>query len=362
MDFGVHLREFRTPKLSQQKLGELLGKELGMSGYSGAAISDWERGKSKIHADDRRVLIALIKVLHENGGIHTIEDANQFLEAGDYRVLNRDEIRKIFQEVPNGIQSEQLEGKEKNPDSRILFWFADMFSISREELNEIQTKTGDARDLSWAQILAAFMRKVSERITVSVSTILWFGVWLLTIGLISPSLRFPFADYESAFVALVLYAGASLVIPLLIGSLVNTNTSDYWKGQSGVNPFLLRLYTYQGAGLGFNVGYFLVFPLSLFRYYLGLAPSVWIEIVAATTSLILGHIGARVVPHNLWLAYKQLRLRDGWIFFIVVLMGPLWSFFFLEYYSTLLQPVLGIVVILLALLGVVLIAKRSSKK
>jgi hypothetical protein len=159
-----------------------------------------------------------------------------------------------------------------------------------------------------------------------------------------------------------MYAGGSLVIPLLIGALVNTKSSEYWRNQSGVSSFLLRLYTYQGAGVGFNVGYFLILPLSLARHYLGFEPAIWIEILAATVSVILGNMGAHVVPHNLWRAFDRLTFKDGGIFFVVALMGPLWAFFFLEFYSTLLHPALGVVVILLALSGVVLFARKRSQK
>ena len=70
IDFGKQLRIFRQQcrdsrngkTLSQQRLGELLGEEMGI-GFSGAAVSDWERGESKIHVDDRLVLISLLKVL-----------------------------------------------------------------------------------------------------------------------------------------------------------------------------------------------------------------------------------------------------------------------------------------------------------
>ena len=34
-----------------------MGDAMGDSGYSGAAISDWERDKSKINADERLVLL-----------------------------------------------------------------------------------------------------------------------------------------------------------------------------------------------------------------------------------------------------------------------------------------------------------------
>ena len=61
--FGELLRYYRERcadpalnrgRLTQARLGELVGKELGLDGgYSGAAVSEWERGKSKIDADDR---------------------------------------------------------------------------------------------------------------------------------------------------------------------------------------------------------------------------------------------------------------------------------------------------------------------
>jgi hypothetical protein len=69
-----------------------------------------------------------------------------------------------------------------------------------------------------------------------------------------------------------------------------------------------------------------------------------------------------VVPHNLWLAYERLDLADGWIFFIVALLGPLWGMFFLEYYSILLTPVLGSIVILLALTGIVILGMYRSRR
>src|SRR5215207_3267886 len=75
-NFGKQLREFRhqcddnkSPhgRLTQEKFGELVGQELGIS-YSGAAVSDWERGVSKIHADQRLVLISILRVLVQWGG------------------------------------------------------------------------------------------------------------------------------------------------------------------------------------------------------------------------------------------------------------------------------------------------------
>ena len=368
--FGDALRNFRqasndpnrlNKRLTQERLGILIGEELEDLGFTGAAISDWERGESKINVNDRSVLMALLAIFHRCGSLKTIAEANQLLECGNYRALNQDEVQKIFGTLPNEFASESGVPEEKKTRTSKHFWLADIISISQDELNELFAKAKEGPEPSWPRILAALMRKASDRFSLSVSTLLWLAVWLSTVWLIGPSLRLPFDSHDRAFVALCLYASSSLIIPLFVGILVTTKDNEYWKQQSGVSPFLLRLYTYQGAGIGFNVGYFLVFALSLTLYYLGFQPAVWLEILAASVSVILSNMAARVVPHNLWLAYKRLALRDGGIFFVVALMGPFWGLFFLEYYFLLLVPVVAWIIILLALIGVIWIARNLKR-
>jgi hypothetical protein len=81
--------------LTQERLGELIGQEIGDAGYTGAAISDWERGKSRINADDRIVLISLITVLYRCGGLKSHSEADALLTAGNYRGMDRDEGSRI---------------------------------------------------------------------------------------------------------------------------------------------------------------------------------------------------------------------------------------------------------------------------
>lgn len=359
--FGDALRRFRQAgndpgrqnrRLSQERLGQLIGDALGDGGYTGAAISEWELGKSKPDAEDRKVLIALVRALQQCGSLKTPEEASRFLECGNYRALDEEEKLSLFPHGPSGNVSSP---------SRLL-WFAELFSIPREDLDDLFAKAKDGPGPPWPRILAELMRKGSDRFSISIASILWMATGLLAVWLIGPSLRFPFESYNAAFHALVLYAAGSLILPLLIGGLIKTEESEYWNAKHEASSFWLRLYTYQGAGVGFNVGYFLVFPLSLMRSYLGFGPTVWIEILTVTVAVILGNMGARVVPHNLWLAYGRLALRDGWIFFVVALMGPLWAFFFLEFYSIILHPIWGSIVILLVLLVVVVMARRSSRK
>lgn len=99
--FGELLRYFRARgvdrergrKLTQERLGEFIGAKFGTeSGLKGATISGWELGDKRPYSDDRKILIALVQTLYECEGIRAIEEANQLLEAGDYRALNDDEI------------------------------------------------------------------------------------------------------------------------------------------------------------------------------------------------------------------------------------------------------------------------------
>lgn len=367
--FGEALRAFRQTsndphrlnrRLSQERLGELIGHELGDRGFTGAAVSDWERGESKISAEDRKVLLALIKVLHTCGGLKTLTEANGFLVLGNFRTLDENEARQIFlEEMPDRL-AQSASGKTSN--SNASFLIENFFKVSEDELKTLIAKAKEeGPDPWWPRVLAALMRKATDRFSITRTTILWVWVGLAAWWLIAPSLRLPFADQNEMTLAMGKYMIGSLVIPLAIGLLVNTRSNEYWKQQSGINPLLLRLYTYQGAGIGFNLGYFFVYPFALVGYYLNFEPSVWVEIAAIVTGLVLGNMGARVVPHNLWRAYGRLKLSDGAIFFVVALLGPLWGFFFLEFYSILLAPVTGILVILLAVTILVIRTTRRSR-
>jgi hypothetical protein len=64
--------------------------------------------------------------------------------------------------------------------------------------------------------------------------------------------------------------------------------------------------------------------------------------------LLISYAAARQTPLNLWRAFGDLRLRDGGVFFIFVGFGPLWAFFFLNYYPWLLASY-GVALILAAL-------------
>lgn len=101
--FGDLLRTYRlrsftsgkTRALSQEQFAELLAEAIDIEGISGSTISNWERGKYQIHKDDRRILVGLIKVFYQCGGITSAAIANEFLLSGNFRPLNQNELLEV---------------------------------------------------------------------------------------------------------------------------------------------------------------------------------------------------------------------------------------------------------------------------
>jgi hypothetical protein len=358
-EFGRQLRTFRhrcndqnSPhgKLTQEKFGEFIGEELGID-YTGAAISDWEREKTRIHAEDRPLLLAIIKVLHEYGGLRTINDANQLLNAGHFSSLDPKEERRIFKDAVVDIRDGQSAIDLKASKPLWEFVLGSLLSIPEDEFKMLIANAEKGPRPSQPRIVVFLLRRFTDRISINqaLKFILWIWVWLLAWVLITPSLRWPFANTDYAWLALFEYTGGSILVPALIGVLTNTNDNEFWRKQPDVKPVKLRLFTHQGASIGFHVGYFFVFMIDLLLYNFGWPSMTWIELVPAAFLIFLGYAGARLIPYNLFAAFQRLKLRDGWIFFVFVLVGPAWAYFFFQTYDILLTRALGIFIVLAAL-------------
>ena len=94
--------------------------------------------------------------------------------------------------------------------------------------------------------------------------------------------------------------------------------------------------------------------------------ALWIELLAMAITLPLGYAGARLIPYNLWRAYRGLDLSDRKVFFVFFLVGPFFGFFFFEYYEILLETLVGGLSILATILLFISLAawqqKRNSEK
>ncbi|UCG24065.1 MAG: NACHT domain-containing protein [Chloroflexota bacterium] len=126
----IHRRQCRDPMrgglLTQERLGEMIGETLGDAGYTGAAVSEWERDKSKIDEDNRVVLIGLVSILHHCGGLNSSTEADALLQAGNYRALNDAELDQLFpgdRQESRGVSpsedvvSEQIAAETVTPSS-----------------------------------------------------------------------------------------------------------------------------------------------------------------------------------------------------------------------------------------------------
>ena len=186
-DFGTFLRIIRKRcidpdipgrSLTQEQFGELVGMELGIQGsFSGAAVSDWERGKSRIRADDRLVLISLLAVLREQGGLRTILEANELLEAGNYRALNSTEIGKVF---PEEYEVAHAPSQQESPQSFPLPSVEKSPFILGEELRNSVARAKEGPKPAWPRMVVAVLRSFVDRWTIlySLKALLWFWIWL----------------------------------------------------------------------------------------------------------------------------------------------------------------------------------------
>ena len=165
-------------------------------------------------------------------------------------------------------------------------------------------------------------------------------------------LKSPIAFFEKRnhpFCLVTLFRNQPVTIHSWSNPLTDTKNNTFWQQYKLAAAPVTRLYTHQGAFIGFHLGYFLAFVIGLLRYYLHLQPTIWFDLTSTIFPLVVGYIGARLVPYNLWLAYGRLNLTDGEIFFFFIVFGPLWSFMFLEIYPYILNPLTGAIIILLAI-------------
>lgn len=388
--FGELLRQYREKSvdrysqrpLSQGRLAEMLLHKRGLI-FGRNNIGKWESGRKIIPADDRKTLIALLAILVNCGGITTIEEADRLLEAGYYSKLGELErvsvnpvwkstisptkVMRGNEAVPEDIDRpdsvDPVSEKQKlhsiippNIEISILkFW---------SELETIFTSAKDGPPPAWPRVLVSLSRLVMDRWTTPLvlKALLWLWLWLLTWLSIGSSLRWPFAAQEGAVLAIVLYSAGTLLIPPFIVVLIQPKGNKFWQEQKLATNKIFYLYVYQGAGIGFHLGYFVLFLIALLGYHFHLQSTLWLELTGALLPLGLGYIAAQLVPFNLWRAYGRLNLTDGGVFFIFLILGPIWAYFFLTFYSTFLTPIVGITVMLLAATCMTALMVRQQRK
>ncbi|HRQ21994.1 MAG TPA: hypothetical protein PLF42_01090 [Anaerolineales bacterium] len=282
--------------------------------------------------------------MKQHGGITTLSEADLLLESGNYRALNQSEREKLFPRDTEMVD-------QKVSSSQIRHFPDEIFPISPIEFEEILIKAKAGPQPAWTHVVVFIIRKITDRVSVFalLRALLWLWLWIIAYRLVAPSLQWSLITGVNSLKIAGVYAAGALVLPLLIGAMTNTNKEIFWRERKLSRSPILRLYTHQGAYVGFHVGYFVIFFLTSVQNLFTPHFIHWVEFIKVAFPILMGYAGARLIPHNLWVAYGRLHLRDGGIFFFFALLGPLWAWFLLEVYKKLASPVTAAISILAAI-------------
>lgn len=363
-DFGQRLRYYRERRidpttspaendrgrLTQAHFGELVGQKLGLdSGYTGAAVSEWELGKSAVHAHDRPLLLAIVAVLKEQGRLLTPSEADELLAAGGYRPLDSSERAQVFPDQPDSENSPRPT-KFISHASAVFHRWSEMFKRSPQ---------------SWLEWIGARTRQVTagDALRAALGALAWWATaWML-----SRCLNWPYTDSAHAVEAALTWAVVNLIVPLIVGALARPWARPEWQARPAAHGWLLRAYAFQGAWIGYQVAALSLFGATLFSYHAGLHALVrpirpLLDISLALCPLSFGYAAAHAVPENLWRAYGRLSWGDGGVFFIFAALAPAWAAFFYWQADFLLTPFWGMLTLLLAFIGAPALAAWQERR
>jgi hypothetical protein len=318
--FGSLLRLYRhrcsDPKtgrrLSQERLGALIGEELGTR-YTAQAVSDWERDQSQIHKDHRQVLLALIQILYDMGGISKPEEAEHLLAAGNYRGLTIYESSQIFgltgPSVRNKYQPSQFEN--------FLIGFG-------EKLNNLTP--------------LAYFKSIALVLS-------WLATWL---G-ITPVMNIASKERE-LLPAVAIFGLTNLIVPAV---LAWSTPSDKDLTQIESKPLTLWLLRNIGGSIGYMLGNLSILALALVAYHLLFYP--WPRLIILLLSIwpvLLGSASVHMVPRNYLVAYQRIDFQDFKQMLITFLLPFLISWSIYTFHALLLSKILGPLFLILGMSGV----------
>ena len=218
---------------------------------------------------------------------------------------------------------------------------------------------------SWAGLVIWSMTAVTNQlspqrwITFMAAVLLWAGTaWLGT-----PLLQWPLSDTQSRLWAAIQYAAASLIIPLIVGSISTADNQPLFTLKTGKDRRLLWFLKVTGALVGFNLFYTLLLGLGLGLYYLTLstlpAAAWWVLLLIP---LLFAYIVARRIPADRYKMFDgELRAHeaDRLFFAVFLLFGPFLSGFVYLFYWFLAERVTGFA-FLLIIMGIALWEQKKQ--
>ncbi len=350
-EFGTLLKQHREKctsphlrggRLSQKRLGELLGEKLGDYGYSGVTIHNWEYGKTKIAPEQRALLIAIIEILVEYDGMVLLEEANGLLRAGYYAALGVEDGGRIFPEqqpepeaaTATNVTLLALQRAFVRPE-QIRQWTRQMLL----EDGMITLLRDGTSNWTAAKVLRIILLVISLILTVA---------WLLPVLFWSAA-----PTYQATQTTWLLYIAITLLVPVLVGAAYYSRPSTLWT-ERGVGRFRPRLYlTLMGAYMGQVLAMTAVSVAGLFKLYIWGFPSPrWLLVLVALFFVLFIRQSAREMAHIHWNAFGRLQFSASELPIAIVFAAlPLIVGYLYQIgYRWLLQPQFGLPILFTPLL------------
>jgi hypothetical protein len=292
-EFGALLKYHRKRTFDPQRGGYLTQArlaELAACGISETTVGHWETGERTIKHQDRFILQQLIAVLHEYGGLATLDEANRLLESGLYSQLTAEEVQAVN---PDWL----VEQSQDESQPLTIIFTAQAIYERFDTLCRWSEADAHARS-SWAGMVIWTLSVLGDR----VSSLPWFRVlgfltlWALTSWLAAPILQWPLADPEKRVHAAILFALASIVLPLAIALWSPSDApadQDKATSRQRQTTFLLQL---AGAAVGFNSVAAMLLFLAVGYFYLGGTVPAWVWRIGLLAPLLMAHVAARRIP------------------------------------------------------------------
>lgn len=298
-----HRKQTRDPltenPLSQSRLGELVHQ-------STATISYWENDQRWIDVKDRALLLLVLKVLSEHGGIANLGAANALLHAGDYRSLDEEESRRLqrfyLPQADDPLLSEVLAEPlpEEEPSPKL---------ISISVLGMLFHTDIEPDESRLAALVIKWLGYPEELITPEgwLRLLVLVGLWAAASWSWLRLFRWPYANPIDAQWTLLSWVGACIVIPIVLGLVMRADRQAFLEQKTSKRSDILFHRTL-GAGMGYIVGISLFFVLGLFLYYATLWPLPrGVVMVLALLPLLLAYAAGRRMPWNSFKAYHVKR-------------------------------------------------------
>lgn len=351
--FGCSLDEARRRSgLTQQMFADRITDALENGSVSQQAVAGWCYGHSLPGSRDK--YLALCQVLFHNRGLQSMEEMNKLLGFAGEGALHGFEIRQWLPELTPATEKRGAEDKPNDVFSYLIILNIFIIQSVAKAMNETfnWNEIPEYAQQSWAGKFVFAFSSVMKRITVEklfafmLSLLFFFAAtWLIT-----PMLQWPIPASGDRIRAAIMWAAASLIVPAAIALITTPDGLDRFQvndRQKRRDLFLLKLI---GAYNGFQVIALTAFLITLAIYYIKLGPLP--DLLAAffvLTTLVFTYVAARTTPDMRYRMFKgELKKHDFDPVFLLVFagIGPSLALAFYFGYSTLIQPVMGLLVLI----------------